>query len=253
VRGVLLDLRERLTGRRDPELPPSRLRAFVGGDDYREAGEEFKRHFVELGGLAPDHDVLDVGCGSGRMAFALRGWLRGRYEGFDVYREGVEWCRRSITPRYPNFRFQVADIANPRYNPTGRHSGETYRFPYDDDSFDFAFLTSVFTHLKPAEVDNYLGELARVLRPGGTCFATYFLINDDAVARMGGNGRFVVDNGEFLTTSASVPERAIAYREERVRAAHERHGLPVEAAYYGAWSGAPGAPSGQDIVVARRA
>lgn len=252
ARGVLLDLQDAVTGKRDPELPPRRLRAFVGGDDYREAGAEFKRHFIELGGLDSHDDVLDVGSGSGRMAFALKGWLEGRYEGFDVYREGVEWCRRSITPSHPNFRFHVADIANPRYNPAGRYSAETYRFPYDDDSFDFAFLTSVFTHLRPSEVGNYLAELARVLRPGGTCFATYFLINEEALGLMGGLGRFSVDRGEYLTTSVTVPERAMAYREEHVRDAHDRYGLAIERIHYGSWPGRTEFASGQDIVIARR-
>lgn len=180
------DALDTLRGRRDSELPPRRLQLAVGGGDFREIGEHFRELFVELGGLEPDHDVLDVGSGSGRMAFALKGWLSGRYEGFDVVPEAVEWCRRHIASRHPNFNFQVADIRSERYNPRGGYEADDYVFPYEDASFDFAYLTSVFTHLQRPAVENYLGELARVLRPGGRCLATYFLMNAESERLLGG-------------------------------------------------------------------
>ena len=99
-----------------------------------------------------------------------------RYEGFDVVEEGIKWCRREITPRHPNFKFQLADLYNGRYNPHGTVHAAEYRFPYNHSSFDFAISTSVFTHLGPAEVENYLREAFRVLRPGGRLFGTWFLL-----------------------------------------------------------------------------
>src|SRR4051794_14554907 len=160
LRGGATDLIGRLRGRRDPGLPPRRLQLLVGGGDYLSVGDEFRRHFVELGGLEPHHDVLDVGSGSGRMAYALKDWLTGRYEGFDIVPAAVDWCRREITTRHPNFHFQVADIRSERYNRHGTYEASEYRFPYDDASFDFAYLTSVFTHLQWPAVDNYVAELA---------------------------------------------------------------------------------------------
>jgi SAM-dependent methyltransferase len=245
-------LRARHDARRHPDLPPGWLRGYAGGGDFRAIGAGFKRHFVELGGLEPGHDVLDVGSGPGRMALALTGWLRGRYEGFDVYRAAVEWCAGAISPRHPNFHFRFVDIANAEYNPLGSYQSEELRFPYDDRSFDFAFLTSVFTHLRPAAMENYLSELERVLRPGGVCFATYFLINDEARALLGGTGQFKFDDGDYLTADPKTPERAVAFREEHVRAAHLRQGLPIDRVYYGAWCGRAESRDGQDIVIARR-
>ena len=148
--------------------------------DFRAAGDEFRELLVSLGGLRPDDDVLDVGSGVGRIAVGLTDWLRGRYEGIDVVRRGVEWCQQAITPRYPNFHFQVADLYNRHYNPVGRVPASDYRFPFEDQSFDFVVLTSVFTHLLPADRDNYISEIARVLRPKGRCFATFFLLNEEA-------------------------------------------------------------------------
>jgi SAM-dependent methyltransferase len=224
----------------------------VGGGDYRAIGEEFQRHFVELGGLSPHDDVLDVGSGSGRMAFALKGWLTGRYEGFDVAPDGVEWCRRAISAQHPNFRFQVADVRSERYNPGGSATAEDYRFPYDDATFDFAFATSVFTHLPHAAVDNYLREIARVLRPGGRCLATYFLMDDEAIALMGGHGQFGVDLGTHLVVDERVPERAVAFREHDVRRMHDEAGLPIDAVHHGSWSGRERYVSMQDITVSVR-
>jgi SAM-dependent methyltransferase len=252
ARGAVADTVARARRRHDPDVPPRRLQASVGQGNYRAVGEEFRRHFIELGGLQPHHHVLDIGSGSGRMAFALQGWLTGRYEGFDVAAEAVDWCRQAISSHHPNFRFRVADIRNERYNPGGAVAADEYRFPYEDAAFDFAFLTSVFTHLPHAAVERYLRELARVLRPGGRCFATYFLINDEAVALMGGHGQFGTDRGTHRVVDEQVPERAVAYHEELVRAMHEGAGLPIEAIHPGSWCGRDRYTSHQDITVSVR-
>lgn len=252
IRGGASDLLNRLRGDHDPELPPRRLQEAVGAGDFRAVGEEMRRHLVELGGLQPGHDVLDVGSGSGRIAYALRDWLTGRYEGFDIVPEAVEWCQREITPRHPNFRFQVADIRSERYNPHGTYEAADYRFPYDDGSFDFAFLTSVFTHLQRPAVANYLSELARVLRPGGRCLATYFLMNDEAERFMGGHGMFGFERDSALVVDDRVPERAVAFHEEDIRPLHERAGLPIETVHRGSWCGREQYASFQDVVVAVR-
>jgi SAM-dependent methyltransferase len=253
LRGGSADLVGRLRGTRDPDMPPRRLQLAVGGGDFREVGEQFRGYLIELGGLEPHHSVLDVGSGSGRMAYALKDWLTRSYEGFDVVPEAVEWCRREISARHPNFRFQVADIRSERYNPTGRYEAARYRFPYADSSFDFAFLTSVFTHLQRPAVANYLAELARVLKPGARCLATYFLMNEEAERLMGGHGQFGFDQSDQLVVDERVPERAVAFREADVRELHERSGLPIEAVYPGSWCGRDSYTSFQDITVSRNA
>lgn len=250
--GATADAADRVRGRRDPSLPPRRLQVAVGGGDYRSIGDEYRRLFVDLGGLEPHHDVLDVGSGSGRMAYALTGFLTGTYQGFDVVPEAVEWCRREIAARHPRFAFQVADIRSERYNPDGGSEAADYRFPYPDDSFDFAFATSVFTHLRRPAVENYVGELARVLRPGGRLFATYFLMNDEAMALMGGPGQFGYDLGSELVIDADVPERAVAFREPDVRELQAAAGLPIESTHYGSWCGRESYTSFQDITIAVR-
>src|SRR5688500_5001218 len=91
----------RLSGWRDPLLPPNWLHS-VGGWDFKEVGEEFFQYFVNLGGLEPDQRVLDVGSGTGRMALPLTRYLEdGSYDGIDIVAASVEWCRKTYSRRYP--------------------------------------------------------------------------------------------------------------------------------------------------------
>jgi SAM-dependent methyltransferase len=254
VRATVLDARDAVLRRRDPLTPPRRL-GFVGSGDFRTAGDEFRELFVSLGGLSPDEDVLDVGSGVGRGAIGLTGWLRGRYEGIDVVRRGIEWCQQAITPRYPNFHFQVADVYNRHYNPVGRSPAGEYRFPFEDDSFDFVLLTSVFTHLLPADRDNYISEIARVLRPSGRCFATFFLLNGEARRSMEdarGPLNFRFSRPGYWTDNERIPEAAVAYEEADVREELEHNGLRIGTVRYGVWSGRDDGVGWQDIVVAER-
>jgi SAM-dependent methyltransferase len=246
-----------LLGRRDPLTPP-KGKIFFGGGPYNEIGEEFLRHFVKLGDLKPNERVLDLGCGIGRMAVPLTRYLgeEGSYEGFDVFLKGISWCQKNITPTYPNFRFQVADIFNKEYNPTGQFAAAEYRLPYDDASFDFVFLTSVFTHLLPDEVDNYLSEIRRVLTPGGRCLASFFLLNMESLDLLRSGSStidFKYDFGEYRTKNASTPEAAVAYPESFIRHLYLRHALSIaDPIRYGSWPGRKDFLSYQDIVIALR-
>ena len=251
------DAWDRLTGRRDALTPPRRL-MFVGGGHFKRAGQKFLGFFVEIGGLGADERVLDVGCGVGRMAVPLAGFLseKGSYEGFDVVPEAIAWCRKAISSRHPNFRFQVADLYNKTYSPGGRYQAADFPFPYEDGRFDFAILTSVFTHMLPADLDHYLSEIGRVLAPGGRCFATFFLLNDESL-RLIAEGKSERPMGHVLgecrVDSAEVPEDAVAYPEEKVRALFAKHGMALrEPVRYGKWCGRPKWTSFQDIVVAVR-
>jgi hypothetical protein len=84
-----IDTGDRVRGRRDRVAPPHRLGGFIGEGDFAEIGRTFKEHFVEVGGLERSDRVLDIGCGTGRMAAPLVGWLDGSYEGFDVSPVGI--------------------------------------------------------------------------------------------------------------------------------------------------------------------
>jgi SAM-dependent methyltransferase len=241
----------------EPMVPPKRLWS-MGVEEYQSVGQEFRRLFIEHGHLQPSHRVLDVGCGVGRMTVPLTEYLSGAggYEGFDIEKKGVQWCQEAITSRFPNFRFHHSDVLNRHYNPHGRHQASSYRFPYEDELFDFIYLTSVFTHLFPADLENYLKEIARVLKRGGHCFITFFILNEESEALVRQH-RSTQDFSHPLdgcvTTTPNDPEAAIAYSEAQVRALFARFGLAIEEPIrFGSWCGRTEFLSYQDIVIAQK-
>ena len=162
-------------------LPPFSVRVHstsvigeFGGRRWARNGQIVKRGLVEDMGLQPGDRVLEVGCGGGRNALALADYLEaGGYVGLDIDPVSIAACRAQ--PALSTFEFVVADVENDLYNPRGGAKASEYRFPFDDDSFDFAFLQSVYTHMLEEDCANYAREIMRVLRPGGTAAVSIFL------------------------------------------------------------------------------
>lgn len=252
-----LDAFDCLSGRREPLVIPRHLND-VGSGDYRVIGREFIQYFIEIAGLQPGDHVLDVGCGIGRMALPLTAYLgtSARYEGVDVVRGGVKWCTKHISARFPNFRFRHADIYNKRYNPRSKTPASKYVFPYKDSSFDFVFLTSVFTHMLPIDVEHYLRQIFRVMKKTGTCFATFFLINEESAALARTEDillDFRFNFGDYFATDARVPESAIAFKENFIRPLYSQTGLVIEEPIqFGSWCGRKQFLSFQDIILAKK-
>jgi SAM-dependent methyltransferase len=256
------DLIDTAVGRRRAMVPP-RSQMFVGSvEDFEASGELLVRRLIEVGGLTPDSCVFDLGCGIGRLAVALTSQLgrEGRYEGLDIVPSGIEWCSKNVTPHHPNFRFTLADVFNGEYNPGGRVAPTEYRLPYPDATFDLVVLTSVFTHMLPAEKEHYVDEIARVLKSGGRCFATYSLLNPESRRLMeagASDTRFKHAMGPCAVVDTKVPELAVGYDEDYVRELYERYGLATEGGiYYGTWSGreptARASGLSQDLVLSTR-
>jgi SAM-dependent methyltransferase len=251
-----LDFFDSQARRRD--MIPPRTMIFVGDGDYKSVGLEFRDLFTKYGGLKAEHRVLDVGCGIGRMAVPLTGYLsaNAEYQGFDIVKRGIEWCQENITPRYPNFQFSHFDIHNDDYNPHGAYQASSYKFPYESDSFDFVFLTSVFTHMLPPDMENYLSEIVRVVKRDGTCFITFFLMNEesrDLIRKNCSTQDFIYEIGGCFTTTPENPEAAIAFPELHIRQLFGRLGLSIsEPIRFGSWCGRQHFLSYQDIVIARK-
>jgi SAM-dependent methyltransferase len=161
-------------------LPPPRNRFCT--DDWKDdafylasAKQEVER-LKSIAGLNEQSSLLDIGCGQGRLAIGLAAALPTLrlYCGLDVSRPSVNWCNLNIAAFHPNFRFLHMDIQNERYNPHGLPFKPPVQLPLADQSFDIAFLYSVFTHMRSQDVDSYLRELSRILRPGGRAFFTVY-------------------------------------------------------------------------------
>jgi SAM-dependent methyltransferase len=247
-----------LNGKAD--FPPLHLRRHVGPlRTFEASGAEFMAYLRLLVAMGPGERILDVGCGCGLMALYLKDYLDGRggYAGVDIHRPSVEWCRAHIGREHQQFQFKHIDVRSLAYNPRGEQGGESFVFPYDPHSFDVVLLKSVFTHIRPAEVENYLRETARLLKEGGRCLATFFLLNREqrALAAEGrGALKFGFGGGEWRYVYEHSPESASAYEESYILGLLAEHGLRLrEPVYYGTWSGREDGLSFQDVLVIVRA
>ena len=181
---------------------------------------------------------------------------RAKYEGFDITEPAIRWCQENISTRYPNFRFRLADLFNTGYNPQGTLLPQEFRFPYKDESFDFVFLTSVFTHMLRADVEHYVGEIVRVMKPKARCLLTFFLLTNDS--------RVLIEQGHSTLTFPYIikdtavryvnePAGAVAFPERDVRDLLTNRGLNIdEPIRFGSWCGRESYLSYQDIVLAHR-
>jgi SAM-dependent methyltransferase len=189
------------------------------------------------------------------MALPLARYLTsGTYHGIDVSREAIDWCRSNISPRFPNFRFDHVDAANSFYNPDGAVRAEEYRFPYSDGAFDFVAASSLYTHLLPEETRNYLRETYRVLRPGGRCLVTFFLVDTEA-AQLMAEDRSTIMFHEYdgcYVQSVEVPAGAVAYSVGDVHELFAVAGLRIDGIRPGVWCGRPDGASYQDLILAVR-
>jgi SAM-dependent methyltransferase len=239
-----------LNGKRG--YPPLRLRRYVGPlPSFESAAAEFVAYLKTLAHLQPTERLLDVGCGCGTLGLFLRDYFvsPGGYEGIDLHRPSIDWAQRALGSEA--MRFRHLDIQNDAYNPHGKLSGSQLRFDYPDESFNAIILKSVFTHLRPPDLENYLGEIRRLLRPGGRCMMTFFLLRD----RHAQHGRkpvmtFPYGEGTWRYAVKGSPEAAIAYDETYVLQLLERKSLKVLGQYPGTWTGLPNGLSFQDIVLA---
>ncbi len=233
------DIADKITNNRPPLVPP-RGRIFTGQGDFVGMGDAYLEHFIGECGLQPHHHVLDVGCGIGRVARPLTTYLNGdgRYVGFDVVKDGVNWCKKRYK-EYPNFSFTCLPLRNDLYNLDSEERASVLQFPYPDRSFNLVVLVSVFTHMQQEEVGNYLREIARVLHHGGRCFATFFVVTPSSEAFLDQEKRpfFPYRYAHFFLHDERVKNANVAYRDRFLRDVITDAGLAIEQVHEGWWAG----------------
>lgn len=163
-------------------MPPLEFQALVCGPGneqmFEPIGGRLRDRLRQHDMLTSNAGVLDIGCGCGRLARFLTGSPIGAYVGFDRHKGMVDWCTQEISSRDPRFHFDYFSLKSAYTvwdDQAGTIDTETFRFPYDDSAFDTIVLASVFTHMSPGETRQYLGEMARVMRPGAKALFSIFL------------------------------------------------------------------------------
>jgi SAM-dependent methyltransferase len=115
---------------------------------HRPVGEERSNHldwFIQTCDEEQLSTVIEVGSGAGRDGVRLQGGGL-TYTGVDLSEVGVAICREH----------GLDTVAAP-----------ATALPFDDNSFDAGWTMSTLMHLPTDEFTTALGELHRVLRPGG--------------------------------------------------------------------------------------
>lgn len=94
--------------------------------------------------------VLEIGCGTGYGADYLSKFVSS-IVAVDIWEGGILYCRDKYGK--DNLIFMQAD---------------GLKLPFEKDSFDVALSFQVIEHIEPKLVSNYLAEIKRVLKRGGT-------------------------------------------------------------------------------------
>lgn len=117
-------------------------------------GEKDQRILVEQATLHAGQRVLDIGCGTGTLAVAIKKrWADIDVTGIDPDPKALARAERKARRAATPIRFD---------------QGFADQLPYPDGSFDRVFSTFMFHHLKREQQDRVLREVRRVLAPGGS-------------------------------------------------------------------------------------
>lgn len=238
--------------RTDPPYPPESL-LFM--DKTVEA-------MVERGGILLDlckkvvtfrgRPVIDIGCGYGRMAYALkRDGFEANYLGLDIIKKHIGWVQENFTPAAPNFKFSHTDIKNDRYNPKGALTAKDLALP-EVGAPDAIFLLSVFTHMYDQDICTYLDKIAAIMDQKSVLYSTFFLSNPE-MRNLETLGKSMYPmkhrlSGHCWYYDEKDPLHAIAYDEGWVRHQLMVRGLYPIAIFYGNMAGRPGGQSSQDTI-----
>jgi SAM-dependent methyltransferase len=128
-------------------------------EEGRVFGEPFPR-FLEIVQVFRDEgceSVLDLGCGNGRhvVHLAKEGFAA---TGLDISPTGLALTQNWLNEESQHAQLVLADMRNP--------------LPIRDESFDCLLSTQVIHHALFAEVRSAIGEIWRILVPGGVAFVT---------------------------------------------------------------------------------
>lgn len=130
-------------------------------------------------------DVLDFGCGCGRVLRYWNGFTDTRIYGTDINGHLVESCRRCVP-----------------FAQVSQNSLDA-RLDYADESFDLVYAFSVFTHLDVMAQKAWRDEFRRILRPGGILLLS---VHGDAYkSRLSSDERAEFDAGRPVVRLGQYP------------------------------------------------
>jgi ubiquinone/menaquinone biosynthesis C-methylase UbiE len=128
---------------------------WVVGGQYLQIGI-LESSLLRTLGLRSTDTVVDVGCGSGRLAYALRSFLTGRFVGTDILEEVLAYARARVLRTDWEFILTTDTM-----------------IPVMGRVADFVTFFSVFTHLLDEDIYRFLFEAKRVAKAGAPIVFSY--------------------------------------------------------------------------------
>ncbi len=236
-------------------IPPARFR--TGGQaSLVEFGYSagFMAAYVGEHLKSENPQVLDLGCGTGKMVSAIWPFLgqAGHYTGLDVSAKAIEFDRKWYPP--DKCSFIHVPLTNARYNPRGKPV-DGYIIPLSDESIDLATAFSLFTHLNQPDATHYFWEFTRLLKPGAFAILTFFLLETGEESHPGQQWNFnrQIENQPdwWYPDWAQVPEQAIGVTRSGLTALMGSE-LKLIKIYRGWWHGTPAAFLQDTLVFCKR-
>jgi len=142
------------------KLPPMHLRIKVHGSldskSFLDVGQRIKndldnilQKITQNKKLENFENVLDFGCGCGRVLLWVNNKEKTKFFGTDINKTDVSYCKENID--------DIKFSSNKQLPPIN----------FSNEFFDLIYSISVFTHLNENEQFLWLNELKRILKPKG--------------------------------------------------------------------------------------
>ena len=123
-----------------------------------------EERIIELAEIKPGHNVLDLGCGPGRITLKAKAKAgqNGKVFGIDASREMIELAKSRASKEGIDVNFL---------------EGLAQELPFPDETFDVVLNRLVIHHLPKELLHKCFAEMQRTLKPGGLCLVVDFDIH----------------------------------------------------------------------------
>jgi len=244
----------------------SAMANWIGAGDPERVGLDLFSFVAKHVPLRPDFRILDLGCGLGRSSAPFADYLKdGQLVGVDVVDSVVTFCREEIGSRYPNAHFFTCATADSylkeRSGPNPANLPSVNDVLSAEGPFDLVLAFSVFTHLIPEEMDEYLALFDRVLAQDGRLVLTFLFLDEwtrPAIRNRQLPAMILEDTpehahepGSVCYASPSNPRAVVAISQEDVLHMAKVHGFQPDRIVFGNWRWMD-SEMGQDTLILQR-
>ena len=108
--------------------------------------------------LAPEHSVLEIGCGWGTLLREIHSRYNCPVRGLSLAERQLDHCRQIL--------------------PEGRFENLDYRELQDGETYDRVISVGMLEHVGPEYVQEFMDTVARVLKPGGKAVLHTMIVGD---------------------------------------------------------------------------